>query len=387
MKTTIRYINLFVVIQCFLFNSLKAQTKHTIKVDWKIAAVLPAKSNDEVSLGFAGNISGQIDELVIVAGGANFPIAMPWVNGKKVYYDDIYLFIKKDEQLSFKNAHFKLPEPIAYSAVTTTKNSVIYAGGESENGLSKKVFAIQNSKTGLIISPLPDLPLALSNAALVNINSKLYLAGGETEHETSNHLLVLDLEKLNEGWGTLKNIPIPVSHTVMVQQRSALQDKLYLLGGRTKTAKGVSEFYSTVFEYDILMNSWNHKKPLPYPIAAGTGAALDNKQILLFGGDKGVVFNKVEKLIIAINNEKDSIKKKILNDKKIQLQNTHPGFSNDVLLYNSINENTIKINEIPFAVPVTTNVLSIGEDFLITSGEIRAGVRAPYILLGKIKSK
>lgn len=385
MKTTIRYIRLIVVFHCFMLTSVKAQKNNTIKIDWKIAAMLPAKSNEEVSLGFAGTISGEIDEKVIVAGGANFPSGMPWTNGKKAYYDDLYLFEKKDGKLLNKKSQIKLPEPIAYSAVVNTSIGVIYAGGESEKGLSKKVFVIQHSNKGLIITKLPELPTARANASMVQINDKLYFAGGEKINETSNQLLVLDLKNLNNGWSELKNIPVAVSHTVMVKQQIALQDKLYIIGGRTKTSSGISEFYQTVYEYDLSTNTWNQKKNLPYQLAAGTGIDLDNNQILLFGGDKGVVFNKVEKLIKAINTEMDTVKKNLLIEEKIHLQKTHPGFSNDILLYNSINGNCIELDEIPFAVPVTTTLFKSGDCFIITSGEIRAGIRAPYILEGKMK--
>lgn len=367
-----------------MLTSLKAQKNNTIKIEWKIAAMLPAKSNEEVSLGFAGTISGEIDENVIVAGGANFPSGMPWTNGKKVYHDDLYLFEKKDGQLLIKKSQVKLPEPIAYSAVVNSMFGIIYAGGESEKGLSKNVFAIQHSNKGLVITKLPALPKATANAVMVQINDKLYFAGGEISNETSNQLLVLDLNNLNQGWSALKNIPVAVSHTVMVKQQIALQDKLYLLGGRTKTTSGISEFYQTVYEYDLSTNTWHQKKDLPYQLAAGTGVDLDNNQILLFGGDKGMVFNKVENLIKAINTETDKIKKQMLNDKKINLQKTHPGFSNEVLLYHSNSGTCVKLGEIPYAVPVTTNTFKTGACIYITSGEIRAGIRAPYILSGKI---
>lgn len=384
MKSTILYIKLIVVSHCLLFTSLKAQKINNIKIDWKIATMLPAKSNEETSLGFAGIISGEVDNYIIVAGGANFPTGMPWLGGKKVYYKDLYLFEKKDEALILKNFNISLPEPIAYSAVVNTSNGIIYAGGESELGLSKKVFAIQNSKMGIIITTLPDLPTAMANAAMVHINDKLYFAGGETSNGTSNQLLVLDLKNLKKGWSVLKNIPVSISHTVIAKQQSTSKDKLYLLGGRTKTATGISQFYKSVYAYDLSTNTWDQKNDLPYQLAAGTGIDINHNQILLFGGDMGIVFNKVEKLIKAIQIEKDTIKKQIFNNEKIQLQKTHPGFSNEVLLYHTETDTCIKLGEIPYPVPVTTNTFKSGAYIYITSGEIRAGIRAPYILSGKI---
>lgn len=43
---------------------------------------------------------------------------------------------------------------------------------------------------------------------------------------------------------------------------------------------------------------------------------INANNIILFGGDKGIVFNKTEKLIAAINAEKDPVKKQELIQKK-----------------------------------------------------------------------
>ena len=52
---------------------------------------LPAQEQGKTSLGFAGMIGGFQNDAVIAAGGANFPGALPWEGGKKVYSDKIYV--------------------------------------------------------------------------------------------------------------------------------------------------------------------------------------------------------------------------------------------------------------------------------------------------------
>ncbi len=363
--------------------TIAAQKKHNIIMDWKIAAMLPAKQNDNISLGFAGVISGIYEGKVLVAGGANFPNGMPWMGGKKVYHDDIYVYEQINDLLQLQKGNDKLPEPIAYSASSSCSQGIIYAGGESAMGLSNKVFMIQVSNEGLKIKSLPDLPIAVSNASIANSNDKIYIAGGETSTEASNQLIVLDLNNLKAGWKKLQSIPLSLSHAVMAIQQSTAHEKLYLLGGRQKTQSGISELFNTIFEFDIQKNTWDKKANLPYSLSAGTGVALNNEQILLLGGDKGTTFHKVETLIAAIDKETDAQKKEALNAQKIQLQSTHPGFSNEMILYDCIKDTCVIIGKIPFAVPVTTNAFKSGNQLFITSGEIRAGVRAPYILTGK----
>ena len=352
-------------------------------MDWKIAAMLPAKQNDNISLGFAGVVSGIYEGKVVIAGGANFPNGMPWMGGKKVYNDEIYVYQQINDLLQLQKGNDKLPEPIAYSASIACSQGIVYAGGETAMGLSKKVFIIHVSKDGLKIKALPDLPFAVCNASIANINEKIFLGGGETTTEASNQLIVLDLNNLKSGWKQLQSIPLSLSHAVMAVQHSDAHEKLILFGGRQKKQNGISELFNTIFEFDIQKNTWNKKANLPYSLSAGTGIALNNEQILLLGGDKGTTFHKVETLIAAIDKETDAQKKEVLNAQKIQLQSTHPGFSNEMILYDRIKDTCIIIGKIPFAVPVTTNAFKSKNEVFITSGEIRAGVRTPNILIGK----
>ena len=90
---------------------------------------------------------------------------------------------------------------------------------------------------------------------------------------------------------------------------------------------------------------------------------------------------------MAISNEKDEIKKQELVEQKNKLQMAHPGFKPDVLLYNTVTDEWQKLADIPFAVPATTAAVVWDNCVFIPSGEIKAGVRTPQILLGKIKIK
>lgn len=124
---------------------------------------------------------------------------------------------------------------------------------------------------------------------------------------------------------------------------------------------------------------------LPYAISAGTGWSDGDCEILLFGGDAGKTFNRTEELILAISREDDPVKKKILNQQKAALQATHPGFSKEILRYDVCGDAWSVIGAMPCDVPVTTTAVVAGDDeVLIPSGEIKAGVRTPRILQGKI---
>ncbi len=352
-------------------------------VDWKIGALLPPAVGEKTQPGLAGAIAGVHQNVLIVAGGANFPDSMPWLGGKKKYHDDVYVFKKdKEDSLLFLNV-FHLPFNLAYSAACTTPKGVVFAGGENENGLSKKAGILKWNGDSIEIKNLPDLPSQITNASIGTNENIVYVAGGENLEEASNQFLFLDLNDTTKGWQTLPSLPQPTSHAVMV----AADHSVYLIGGRKKNKNGISDLYQSVYEYNSKDAKWKSKKSLPYALSAGTGTLIDGQTFLLFGGDRGETFHKTETLIAAINNEKDAVKKEELNRTKIALQTSHPGFSKEVLAYDIKKDEWRSVDAIPFAVPVTTTAFRWDDKVIIASGEIKAGVRTPEILVGKIKTE
>mgnify|MGYP003513230938 FL=1 len=358
-----------------------AQKISNINLKWKIAAEFPADSGEQHSLGFAGPVTGVYNNILFIAGGANFPTGMPWQGGKKKYYNKVFVYTRTQNKIVPHKKSFTLPTNIAYPATCNTPLGVFYAGGENENGISNKAWLMtwDNKTRQPLFKVLPNLIVPLSNAAATLVGNTVYIAGGETSSSASSQLIALDLNNTTAGWKQVSTLPKLISHTLFL----ATKNKLYLVGGRKKTAQGISDLYSSVYEFNILTNQWKEMQPLPYVLSAGTGAVSKN-QLLVFGGDKGETFHKTEMLIAAINAEKDEAKKQELIKEKNKLQAQHPGFSNEILQYD-IKTNTWKpIGKIPFATPVTTTAVKWKTCYIIPSGEIKAGVRSPNILSVKI---
>ncbi len=370
----------------FFKTASYAQKKDAGLMQWKIAAALPAGDGQPVSLGFAGPVTGLNNDVMLVGGGANFPDSMPWLGGKKKYYDDIYAFVKKNNKTVPLKKSFKLPFNLAYAATCSTPVGIVVAGGENEKGISNKVFLLKWNGSAETVETkyLPDLPVALTNASATNNEQMVYVAGGETTASASDQLFRLDLNNTEAGWKQLPSIPKPVSHAVFVVQYNGKSSSLYLMGGRKKNADGISDLYSSVFEFDLVNQQWKQKKSLPYNLCAGTGIANGASCILMLGGDKGETFHKAETMIAAIGAEKDETKKQELILQKNKVQSTHPGFSREVLQYNTLTDEWAVYDAIPFQTPVTTTAVRWGDEVIIPSGEIRAGVRSPGILKGRL---
>ena len=362
-----------------------AQQKNTHHIDWKLAATLPQASAAAKQLGLAGVMAGVHNNVLILAGGANFPDSMPWMGGKKKFYADVYIFRKDDNGKVVNTGKvFTLPFPLAYGGSCSTPEGVVCIGGETPDGLSRKVLLLRWNALAdqLQVVPLPDLPHPVSNAAVTCYDHTIYLAGGETEQTVSAQFLCFNINRPAAGWKALPPLAQPVSHAVLLAQSNGDHPCLYLAGGRKRNPGAISELYSAVNRFDLKTGQWQSCQPLPYALAAGTGVATGASYLLLFGGDKGHTFNQVESLIAAVAKEPDPAKKQRLNEEKIALQSSHPGFSSDVLLYNTITDVWTVTDSIPFAGQVTTTATRWGDDIIIPSGEIKAGVRTPNIVQG-----
>ena len=384
-----KYLTIFLLVLSMFFNAeISAQQANAPSIKWKIAAQLPAENGKDISIGVAGPLTGVHNDVLIVAGGANFPDAMPWNGGKKKYHDEIFVLQQKRKGKFqwLDTKAFKLPFATAYGANVNTEQGIVYLGGENDKGISKSVVLLRWNKQleKVKFENLPDLPIPLTNASATVNKNIIFIAGGVTVNAVSHNFYSLDLNNTAAGWKQLPDLPYAVSNAVMVVQSNGEKNKIYLLGGRKKNTNAVSSFYNSVYTYDVDTKTWEEKKSIPSPKAAGTGIAVGKNYILLFGGDEGTTFNKTESLIMAISSEKDEIKKKELIEQKNKLQVAHPGFKPDVLLYNTLTDEWQKLADIPFAVPATTTAVLWNNCVFIPSGEIKAGVRTPQILVGKI---
>ena len=366
----------------FSVTDLFAQKKSNA-VSWSIAGELPSNNGQPVSLGVAGPVTGTHGKIMFVAGGANFPDSMPWQGGKKKYYNHIDVFTKASNHLVPVAGNFTLPDKIAYAASCYTPNGVIYAGGENETGISDKAFLLKwdDATKSVVAEQLPALPVAVTNAAATSHNNIVFIAGGESREDVSDKCWSIDLSNSAAGWKELPALPKQVSHAVFVAIKSAGVLKLYIVGGRRKTTQGISELYSSVFELSIGQNQWKELEPLPYPLSAGTGAAIGSAGIILFG----TTFSKVESYLSAISKATNETEKQQLIQQKNQLLTSHPGFSKEILLYNISTGKTKTTGTIPYPVPVTTTAFWWDKVVVIPSGEIKAGVRTPQVLMAKIK--
>ena len=363
---------------------IEAIAQQPITLQWEIAGKLPAEAGEEHK-GVAGAVIGWYNNILMVAGGANFPDALPWEGGKKKYHTKIALFEKRDHQYISLATNDVLSTPLAYAASCITKYGIAAVGGENESGLLSSAFLFKPSTEGkaVLIEQLPSLPIPTTNAVAVAIGDHIFIMGGETPNGTTNSCWKLDFANLDAGWQQTSPLPIPISFAYAVIVSAENMAMIVVLGGRSKTASGISNFSKAVFSYLPTTDTWIEKTSLPYAMSAGTSVSLEGEGVLLFGGDKAETFTQVEQKLVDISKTQGNQKEELIRQKN-QLLATHPGFSNEILLYNPTSGKTSIVGKLPFPTPVTTHALLLNDYIVIPSGEVRAGVRSPNILMAEI---
>lgn len=361
-------------------------------IEWSNAAYLPATNKNEKQLGLAGAFAGVSNDVLLIAGGSNFPGLKPWEGGKKAHYNDIYILKKNSRnEFTWLPSKTQLKNKTAYGASATLTNGIICAGGETESANSSRNAFLMQWDAGskeVVFHDLPLLPVPLANACMTSIGKKVYLIGGESNGKPSAKVFILDLSANTLQWQSLPDLPIAMSHSVAVTRTNGKHPCVYVIGGRSSTPSGISELHNITFRFDPDQQKWTVLAPISdgshvTNFAAGTGVAFGDHEILLTGGDNGSVFHQIETYNAAIEKATGDEKKK-LQVEKMGLITHHKGFSRDMLLYNTLTNSWKKIGELPFLTHVTTTAVIWDKDIFIPGGEIKPGIRTPDVVRGRI---
>ena len=307
--------------------------------------------------GLAGTYSGMIGNELVVLGGANFPKGYPWEGGTKKFWKTLYSYHFDSQEWEVIDDF--LPSALAYGISIQLPDGLLCIGGCNQEKCSDKVFLIQRKKTFSVDTiSYPSLPVSLANAAGVLLDNKIYVAGGQESvfnEKSAFHFFVLDLGQKQKKWQILPCWPgASRGFSVCV----ALGKKIYLFSGRSYAPDKPITVLADGYVFNPQTSEWSILNG-DYPVMAGKAITYQDKYILFLGG--------VEEILPTTSG--------------------HPGFSHIVRVLDV--ETGVQFTSIvsQFDLPVTTNIVSDGNLFYITSGEIRPGVRTPSLLKGQILDK
>lgn len=311
--------------------------------------------------GFAGMYAGVSNDVLIVAGGANFPDLRPWEGGTKVWYDHIFYLEEIDG--SWKRSGVSLPSPLAYGVSVNYKDEVIFVGGSDADKHYDKVFSLA-FRNGEIVKgqEYPALPTPLSNMCGAIVGDVLYIAGG---NQTSlsigeKKFLALDLSVpvSERTWEELQAWP----GASRIQSVAASMDgAFYLFSGFELHLDSSGALQRTLlhdaYRYDPGEDTWTQLPDLPRGVAAAPGGAftIGLSHIVIPGG---------------------------LDDETLQFtdQKTHPGFKEEVIAYNTMSEEWVTLSDMPYgASRVTAPTTRWKGMWVVPNGESAPGVRSSKV--------
>lgn len=337
---------------------------------WEEIAPLPEAPGSDIQHGLAGAYIGTLGDKLFLAGGANFPYKTPWDGGRKVWWDDIYVLSRDDEnQWQWTTRQqWRLPRPMAYGATIANENSLILIGGCDANRAYSDVWQMtyDPDEQKIQYEMLPPLPVPLAFFGATLLNGKIYVAGGQEEMTgatSTHHFFVLNLNQLagnQEGWESLSTWPGPSRVLpVVVSQAAGDEAFVYLFSGRAVDSTGLIPL-TDGYRYNPSTRIWddlgdilpNDGKPRCVMGAAAitTGA----RHIMVLGGDRG-------------------------DQLHLPSPQSHTGFSREILTYHTTTNTWAISGYFPGDCPVTTAVAKLGEDYIIPSGEIRPGIRTDKV--------
>jgi len=365
-------------------------------LNWEKLTELPAVDGQRHP-GLGGAFIGVHNDVLIIAGGANFPEGMPWEAAPerpapKIYHDTIHVLSKSADGVAWIPQTTRLPHALAYGIAVPTPDGLLCFGGEWKDRpvdgvqglhLSDMAFAIVwdplrkqvrvTRKPGgkMIGKTLPGLPGGLAHAAAARTESTIYAAGGIGRDGAGRRFWALDLSAEVLAWKALPDFPGPVRVAAVA---AGVGDAFYLLSGRDPTVqppRALTDFWR------YRGGAWTALPLLPRPMVSGT--ALGGKgTMMVVGGSRDRGFSEIMTAMAKARSGD-----KTADARWRELQRTHAGFEEQVLAWDAETGEWWELGHLPEPGPVTTRVMRWNGGFVVPGGEVRPGVRDPTVWFGR----
>ena len=386
---------LFVLSLIILTACTETQKEQSMKID--ITTLTTQGLQGDLQKGVSASYAALIDDNLLVAGGCNFPDKLGFEGGKKVFYDEILLFNKTQNQWQTIG---KLPEAAAYGVSVAIPDGYLWIGGQTATNSLANCYKVQYSKEkALTLTSFPALPEPLDNFSGASVGSKVFVAGGNASGKASNKVFYINTATDKE-WKQLPDFP----GDARVQPVLAAIEKdndtlLYVLGGffggdATKTPT----MGEKVLAFSLKQQQWhevalqeNPNKEI-FSLTGATALAIDNRYIACFGGVNHSLF--INTITDLYHLGKDTS----LTDEQRKQKNydymlhymTQPiayyKFNQECYLFDTHTKQWSVLNIQPDFARAGATLVGTPSEFYLIQGELKPGVRSPKTYKLKILS-
>lgn len=349
------------------------------------------------ALGVSAPFAGISNDVLLIAGGCNFPGKPAAENGTKEFYSGIYALDMADiSGIGWIKAG-RLPSPLAYGASTVTPEGLVWVGGNNKEGSSRQALLLNwdREKQQLLIYELPPLPVPMDNLSVAYAEGCLYVAGGNKRSDCANSLFSLQMSPVSQKkWTRLSDFPGPARvQPVMVAQQSADGVRLYLAGGyQPASANEEAVVCTDMLSYHIATKRWRSESFLPasedgspHTVTGGFAVASDGNSIVLAGGVNCKRFNEAlnRPLQIERANKSGSIALRDSLQKEAGDYLSHPiswyKFNESLLEYNTFTKHWTLLGDSEELARAGAGIATSGNKVIVINGELKPGIRSSEI--------
>jgi len=386
---------LFVLSLIVLTACTETQKEQSMKID--ITTLTTQGLQGDLQKGVSASYAALIDDNLLVAGGCNFPDKLGFEGGKKVFYDEILLFNKTQNQWQTIG---KLPEAAAYGVSVAIPDGYLWIGGQTATNSLANCYKVQYSKEkALTLTSFPALPEPLDNFSGASVGSKVFVAGGNASGKASNKVFYINTATDKE-WKQLPDFP----GDARVQPVLAAIEKdndtlLYVLGGffggdATKTPT----MGEKVLAFSLKQQQWhevalqeNPNKEI-FSLTGATALAIDNRYIACFGGVNHSLFiNTITDLYhLGKDTSLTDEQRKQKNYDYMSHYMTQPiayyKFNQECYLFDTHTKQWSVLNIQPDFARAGATLVGTPSEFYLIQGELKPGVRSPKTYKLKILS-
>ena len=305
---------------------------------------IPPIPDPSYAKGVSAPFCGIVQDVLVVAGGANFPGKPLLEGGEKKVYADIWCYTPE----GWSHAG-ELPDSVAYGASFLAEDALILAGGNVKGKTSDKVWKLALSSGRAVVSPLPPLPVPMEQCGWSQEGENLYLAGKEG---------VFTCRAGAFQWHFLGKLPEPLLQPVLY----AREGRLFLWGGFNPETLEVSD-KGWCLEDGV----WKEAPSIPDggTFVGATAALLPDGRLAVVGGVNREVFAR------ALRNTPED---------RIPYLSQEPSwyrFRETVFLFDGTAWSRAVSH--PFCALAGPGVAVGGKGLYVAGGEIKPGVRSPRI--------
>lgn len=359
----------------------------------------PAGQPEGVSAPFAG----MVGDVLVIAGGCNFPDEPAADGGRKMYYKQIYTLRNPLNEGSKWEMAGMLPVEAAYGVSVTTPEGIICIGGNNATGALNAVNLLKwnADKSGFITEELPSLPVTMDNMAGASDGKNIYVAGGNIDGKPGNRCFVYQIAGGKE-WKELPSFPgLARLQPSGVVQNSAEETRFYVIGGYQPATPGNEGVVLTDgWSYNPKNNTWYPvAEILPYgggeamAVVGASGVASGSHHITLVGGVNRNRFKEaLDRPVLieqAFKEGNDSLVSLLRQEQKEYMSHAPEwyGFNGQLLIYHSITDTWVTEGHFPEIALAGAAVVPYKGKWLIVNGEQKPGVRSSGAYVLEMKTK